>query len=392
MKKVFIIITSFVLAFIILATNSVSVNAKNSYLQMNFLELNRKQAVLLSEAEKIVADDSYPSYFGGIYISDDSTGVVIQIVEENLPLSENSEGHSSYQRIISLEGDIVFEFVRYSYKELNAINNRIIEYYSSENAIQGNFSGNYVDVFNNVVIITLLDKSSDNVDKYRNRVLDENILKGMEYNSDIIQFTQGTRHDYAIKVGEEISVTVGSCSMGFRAKFFGNKGYITAGHCFTGLEEDATGGESALRAYEGSVDATWVQTTFLTNLFNPPSNDLEYASGSFTELGDNGEYCPLLGLNVAVAKSGFASEYTSGQVKSMNYSSYYGEYPNQVYFTGLIATDMEATFGDSGGGVFMPYDEEYAYWAGIIKGDSAWEAAFVSINEIWELWPEMEIY
>lgn len=373
MKKVLLMIIAVVLVVLAGTSNTNPVSAESEFSH----ETNARQAKVLSRAEGIVASDSYPSYFGGIFISEDSTHVVIQIVESHIPQSVDSEGYSSFLELNALDGNIVFEYVKYSYQELNEINDRITAYYQSADATQGNFRANFVDVFNNVVVIELLETVPDKIESYREDVLFGIILKADEHPADIIRFTEGHNHDLAIKVGEEIEVTDGYCSMGFRAKMDGDKGYFTAGHCFDDIGDDSTGGTVEYRAYSGSVDAAWVKTTFWTNLFDPPSNELEFPGGSVTEL--NNEACPILCLNLAIAKSGHTTEYTSGQIKNLDYSGYYGD----TYFTGLVATDFEVGAGDSGGGVFTPNN---GYPAGIVKGTSYYGAAFVTIFEIYDLW------
>ena len=63
-------------------------------------------------------------------------------------------------------------------------------------------------------------------------------FKNLAISSDVIEFTKGKNEDQALKVGEKISVTDGHCSMGYRVKINGDKGYITAGHCFDGVGDD----------------------------------------------------------------------------------------------------------------------------------------------------------
>ena len=82
---------------------------------------------------------------------------------------------------------------------------------------------------------------------------------------------------------------------------------------------------------------------------------------------------------MTIAKAGFKTGYTTGKIKSTNYSGVY----EGTYFTGLIASDMHAAGGDSGGPVFIPMNiNGGATLLGIIKGSSSYGSSFVSVDNI----------
>lgn len=66
------------------AMNISTTNALNLP-NLDTLKTNYEQAKITSTIEEIMEKDSYPSYYGGTYISEDSNSVVLQIVEENIP-------------------------------------------------------------------------------------------------------------------------------------------------------------------------------------------------------------------------------------------------------------------------------------------------------------------
>lgn len=374
MKKILLLILAIFALFGFGISNSSKVSASVEFTD-SFLELNTTQSDLAEKVEKIISENSYPSYFGGLYIKDDSTKLVIQIVENNIPSKDDASEYLSFNKIISLNGDIEFEFVENSYKELNAINRSLIEYFSSEKANLVNLSAHYVDVFNNVVVIELIDNSSKQVEIFNESVLSDSIFSRINPTVYNVHYTQGVNVNYEINVGQDI----GYCSMGFRAKVNGHKGYFTAAHCFSGVGDSSEGGTVKYWVHDGIVDAAFVKTTLWTNLFNPPTNDLEYTSGTITSLQNT--MCPYLMINKAVAKSGYTTEYTSGQIKNLNYSGVY----DGTYFTGLIAADFDSDFGDSGGGVFIPVIiDGGAPFAGIIKGSSSYGAAFVDYGTLYD--------
>lgn len=69
------------------------------------------------------------------------------------------------------------------YKELNDINDRIIEYFQSDNVEYDNLSFNYVDTENKVVVVGLLNNSKEYQDSFKRLVV----------NSDLIVFVQGEK-------------------------------------------------------------------------------------------------------------------------------------------------------------------------------------------------------
>ena len=68
-----------------------------------------------------------------------------------------------------------------SKKELEEINNKIIDYFMSSNKDYDNYSFNYVDITNNVVVVGLLNNSNEMQEEFRTKVVD----------SPYINFIQG---------------------------------------------------------------------------------------------------------------------------------------------------------------------------------------------------------
>ena len=358
----------------------VPVNAQTT-LDAKTLRLNNEQANVISKIEEEMQKESYPSYYGGSYISDDSSHVILQIVKEKKKKSINSKASSSYNKIRDIANNIEIQYVKNSYKDLEEINNKLVEYYSSENADISNLGSHYVDVFNNVVVVELLDNTTTKVNNLKQVTFNGNVYKTKALDSDVIVFKKGekqTDHATTLKAGQQISTSAGLCSMGYRVKIDGKAGYLTAGHCFSGTGQSATGGTSKKYKRSGTVDAAFVQTTSSYS----PSNSLYYTSGSIKTL--NNTLCPTLAVNQAIAKAGYKTGYTSGKIKSLNYS---GTYSN-IYFTGLVATDYSTDHGDSGGAVFVPSNATSAGGgapvAGINKGTSSYGGAFVKDTEIYK--------
>lgn len=369
---------------IVFASNITSVNAltSESIFDDEFLERNAYQTSVAEKVDNLMKDtykDSYPSYFGGMYINDDSTSLILQIVKDSIP-NEDSKSYSIYSKIINMDGAIKVEYVKNSYAELQDVNNKVIEYYKAVDYIVDkaefkNFVANYIDVKNNTVVVELLDNSTTSPKSLQELT---NSFKNLVVDSDLIKFAQGKEliDQASLKAGQGITTKgqENNCSMGWRAKVDGKSGYITAAHCVNGLNDSLPTGTVKKYKNSGKVDAAFVQTTSSYT----PSNSLMYTSGSIKTLDNT--VCPLLSVGTSIAHAGVESNYKAGQIKALNYSGNYGG----TVFTGLIATNYVSDGGDSGGAVFVPsLVNGGAPVAGIHKGTSSYGAAFVDANEIY---------
>ena len=73
-----------------------------------------------------------------------------------------------------------------SLRELNDINNKIIEFYINNNDKAGNIGSHYVDEENKVVVVELIDNSSEEQEKFKQEVVDSKYIKfvqGGPYNT-----------------------------------------------------------------------------------------------------------------------------------------------------------------------------------------------------------------
>lgn len=342
-------------------------------------KLNLRQAEKAQRIEKLMEKENYPSYFGGTYISEDSTHVILQIVEGASIL----KNPSILNKVIDLGDEVEIQYVKYSYKELNDINDKLIEYYSSENSDISNLVAHYVDVFNNNVVVELKNNTSTQIQKVKKVAFGETKTKNENFNSDIIVFKEGKEHQTEIMNPGQGITTKGkpdNCSMGYRVKIDGSVGYLTSGHCFNGVGDEATGGKVTKWQRSDKVDAAFVKINFLSLAAYIPSNDLKYPDPKGIIKTLNNDSCPILSLNMNVAKSGNKTGYTTGKIKNLNYSANYEGF----YQTGLVATDYVSTGGDSGSPVFVPENVNGgAPIAGLHIGTSSYGKAFVKADEIY---------
>ena len=368
MKKV---IGLFLCVFVVVIFGITSVSAlsasKNDYI--NYLKRNEAMVELSNkvEQEMLKFNGEYPSYYGGMYISDNATNLVLQIVEKNIPDSK-SDNFSSYEKIINLDDAIKIEYVNNSYMELEQVYDAINKYYEDVDyevakAEFNEYTAHYVDIKSNSVVVSAYDNSvqtrsanteimkDDLAEKFKEEVIDSSVIDlkiGQEMQNEAT----------SIKAGQGISTPLGTCSMGYRVKIGGKAGYITSAHCFSGNGQSATGGTVKKYKRSGKVDAAFVETTSSYQSLNT----LAHPKNGITKL--NNTMCPILRVGGAIAHDGITSGYQSGTIKSTSYSAS----SDGIAFTNLIAVNYVSDGGDSGGAVFVPSSNGEGLVAGIHMG------------------------
>lgn len=371
MKKNKILLFLGILAITIFGVASVNASSlsKNDY--QNYLERNEKMVELSNKVEKEILNynGEYPSYYGGMYIGDNATSLVLQIVEKNIP-SEQSIEFSSYEKAIKMDKSITVEYVNNSYTELQNIYEQINNYYKKVDyvvarAAFSEYSGHYIDIKNNSVVVYVDDNNAQTMSTNNEKTKKELETKFEEkvFSSSVLEFKLGQKmvtEATAIKAGQGITTQgyANNCSMGYRVKIGGKAGYITSAHCFNGKGDSATGGTVTEYKHSGKVDAAFVQTTSSYE----PLNTLAHPKNGITTL--NNTMCPILRVGGAIAHDGITSGYQSGTILSVSYSAN----SNGVAFTNLIAVNYVSAGGDSGGSVFVPSSNGEGLVAGIHMG------------------------
>lgn len=356
---------------------------ENDYLERNYarVELATKVQTAINDYYNIkdVYNDTYPSYFGGMYINDDASKLVIQIVKNNIP-SEDSEEFEIYNKILNMDNSIQIEYVTYSYNELNEANNNISKTLSADGSTQ-NISSTYIDIMNNSVTVELIKNNQEQQMKIKNKMIKSKTASA----TDLIKFAVGEKNTtYTnINAGGYISAKGGNpCSMGMRVKYKGKKGYLTAGHCTKGVGTTIKSGTVKARqlANNQKFDYAFIQT----NSSYTPTNTLEKYSNSPSNITKLGlvSYCPTVTVNMAVSKEGITTGYTAGKVTGVNASVYYSDI--KMTITGMVKTNVYAQPGDSGGVVMIPRTDSNggAIGLGILSGGNGSEMYFTNINDI----------
>lgn len=274
----------------------------------------------------------YPSYIGGFYVDNETEKVVIQIVGNNAPTKFNNESNL-YDKILSVNGTAEIKYVNNLLNEINDVIDILSSYYK-ENYADGYIDGYYDDIINNRVVVELNEYSDDSINEFKRNVID----------SDIIYFTSSSNtveYSTTTYAPGQMILPLG-CSIGFRAKLNSAIGFVTAGHCVSGVGQSvATFGTVKKYQYKNNIDASWIDL------------DAQYIMGKYLKYIPSIKYgleinnTPVTNIVVGglYGKSGASSEYTYGKITSLNTSGANG-------ITGIIKSSIYAKGGDSGGIVF----------------------------------------
>lgn len=155
--------------------------------------------------------------------------------------------------------------------------------------------------------------------------------------------------------------------MGFRTKRNGAIGYVTAGHCVEGKKSVESG--LVIDYHFGNnqnYDYAFIQTKSNYNL----TNKLAYPGKNITKLAVV-NYCPVLSVNLKIAKSANKTKYSEGKITGLNQTQKFKkEDGTSVTIKGLVKSNLKATLGDSGGTVMIPKTDSQggAVAIGVISG------------------------
>lgn len=359
-KKIIII---FLGLFALLAFNN-NVNAQN--MQHRYtdeeIEMNHERAILAEKIDSYYKELGYPNYFGGIYITDDSKYVVIQVVKNNT-LNMNKEEFDRLNDFLSMD-EVKQEIVKYPYNILEETNQSLISYISNSDKLINEISAFYIDVRNNRIGIDVLPGNLSSVETIiKEKYEDFELFEIKETAKKIDKYTTTFKAGSGFRVFASTPINSYDCSVGFRAIRGNDYGFVTAGHCFSSLSGNTlTSGVGTIKVNKLSngIDAAFVKT----NSGYDVSNNI-YATGGKTSILNLTIVCPWLGSGAIIAKSGRTTGYSEGQVTYPTFQ----EIDNGVIMLYLVGTNANASFGDSGAPVYIPTTSSSgATLAGVLRG------------------------
>lgn len=153
-----------------------------------YLQLNYQKTILAGKIDSFAKDNGkYLPYFGGVYISDDSQNVILQIVKDQIP-DESSIEYEKYINIISIDDSIIIKYVNNSYQSLQNEYELLNTYFSNSDSKSVSelikaIKVYYIDTINNNIIIEIND---DN-----NKILDNLINNELKLHTVVIKNSKG---------------------------------------------------------------------------------------------------------------------------------------------------------------------------------------------------------
>lgn len=319
------------------------------------LEDNWHQALVGEKVQNLLeeyyGENIYPDYYGGMYISDDSKNLIIQVVKENIPISQDE--YNKYKNIISLDNSIELEFVSKSYNYLNDLVDEILNNYYN------NFKSVYIDTMNNKVVVGLDENNPKEQAKFKKSMVKSSSLFEVKDTYENLAFKEeeiilNARYN----PGEKTQIYDTYYSIGFRTKYKGKAGFVTAGHCVDKVGGITQQGIVRLRQFVdgGKYDYSFIELDESSSVTNTLAY---YQSISSNILAGNDNKSHRLYQNLIVAKSGGATKYTTGKIisTSSNIKVSYEVRKNEwkIYtINNLVNASYSSAVGDSGGPVFIP--------------------------------------
>lgn len=176
-KKRNIIIIFFTLLITLLIIFGLIIYKYKSREVEDFYERNYQLTFVARDVEaffKYRFGDVYPDFYGGMYISDDSYNLIVQVVKEKIPEKGTME-YYYYNELSTVDERIKLEYVKYSYNELLNINNTITDYFSN-NKVFEDLNSWYIDVYNNRVVVNFVDVTDSIKKEFKDKVIDSEIV------------------------------------------------------------------------------------------------------------------------------------------------------------------------------------------------------------------------
>lgn len=176
-KKRNIIIIVFTLLITLLIIFGLIIYKYKSREVEDFYERNYQLTFVARDVEaffKYRFGDVYPEFYGGMYISDDSYNLIVQVVKEKIPEKGTME-YYYYNELSTVDERIKLEYVKYSYNELLNINNTITDYFSN-NKVFEDLNSWYIDVYNNRVVVNFVEATDSIRKEFKDKVIDSEII------------------------------------------------------------------------------------------------------------------------------------------------------------------------------------------------------------------------
>ena len=329
----------------------------------------------------------FPDYFGGAYIDGDGNAVLLMV---NMPVAPPVlEGRDAAYRPISAHIDqmqtsegVAVRDVEFAYIDLwaaiHALND--LSQYAPELLEEATAYGWYLDVIGNRVVVELYDFTDETIDHFRSSVFDAPLLAFAQSDGPIIVDCNMTEINHLQEtieplnsletieplnslvagVGERIYIRRGgtapvrSASIGYRATLGGARGFITAAHLRSGLQNGDTiysqnGQRLGRIASANHIRLQGVDAAFITLDSNPEIRNTTAGVAISSHIISHF----FVGQELAGTGAELGSRF--GQVTSPSGGLTIPVGGVNVAINNTVVTNLAGTGGDSGGIVFCPF-------------------------------------
>lgn len=301
-------------------------------------------------------EGEYPDFYGGSSVNQNGELIVLYKSNDKNLLMLTS-------LLLHFKNDsIKFAPCEFSFKELiDAID--IINHFHRENPRNPNSENSslyYINPAQNRVIVHLTEYNSIRVKEFKDNVTDSPVIVFKELSDKVEDAGLTIKSGSKYYVGS--STTFGS--FGYRAKKFGDDGFITSGHVISSGQNATTNsgsttlGTCILSQVNSFVDAAFVSTASDVT----PSNIIAIDGGILSA----NTYNPIFGERVNLM--GATTLGTSGLVTAVNVSVY--DKTTGITTNDLIGINCTSMPGDSGGIAYVTTTSKQNIPVGIIKSIS----------------------
>lgn len=276
-------------------------------------------------------EPNYPDTYGGSYI-DDNGELVIYVKE----IGTRRDAFVQNTEELLGSNNFRIEDATFSYNELVSLMNELNTYKNTHNNdVTNNFNYYWLSDKSNNIVVELDNMSAENIAAFKAQVSDSPIITFKQADGPMMP-------EININPGQSIR-TVGSGSMGYRAKKGEKIGFVSAGH-MGNLNDIVYVGNVAVgkitsKQASGKVEATFIE---VTNSDYTPSNTINGTSNVLSTKTSQP------GVGTVINKCGASTGATSGKIISTNATITV----NGVTYTDVTTADYSSDGGDSGGIVY----------------------------------------
>lgn len=340
---------------------------------------------------------TYPDYFGGATIAEDGH-LIVHIKGDTIAAKIDLASRSG-------SNDFTINSCEYSLNELTELKSKLDEYF-----IQGQYKDELTWVAvgimprKNRIVVRLEDCSAEKIALFKAKISNSpaiifepgqkavSEMSIADKDNNLRSETPSLRALYAINPGGKFNVLQYNGSVGYRARYLGQEGFVTAGHCMPKVGgvaycNGSYAGDGKIYALGPKVDAAFVQTKEDFYVTDYTEYGHKYISPSVIPLSMlDGSSVTMEGQESATTRVGIVNAIDMtvefGKTKPMPYLGYYAY---TVRY--LVETTFPGQGGDSGGIVYGTSNNRLA---GCYSGHTDYYRYFSYagyINELFGLTP-----